>query len=178
MQRRFVTSIRVFRIIEDREQTKKIFLGDRIVLVIVTLGTRHRRPHPDCCGRVHSVNNGDVTEFFVVRTTFVVGHRISMKGGRDQLVVGRVRQQVTRKLLDRELIERLIGIKRFHHIIAEQPDAARRVIGIARRVGISGQIEPQQSPMLTESWLGQNTIHQLFISLRISIVHEGIDFCD
>ena len=46
------------------------------------------------------------------------------------LVFRGVGEQVAGKLLDRELIERLVRVERANHIVAVEPNRARRVIGI------------------------------------------------
>ena len=62
--------------------------------------------------RVHAIDDGDVAELLVVGAAFVVGQRVAMEGRGDELLVGRVGQQVAGDLLDRELVERLVGVER------------------------------------------------------------------
>ena len=71
-----------------------------------------------------------------------------MEAGGDQLIDGRVRQQVAGDLLDRELVERHVAIQRIDHPVAILPHLARRVDGVAVGIGVARHIEPVAAPAL------------------------------
>ena len=54
---------------------------------------------------------GDVAELLVVGAALGVGQRVAVEGGGDELVVGRVGQQVAGQLFDGELVERLVRVE-------------------------------------------------------------------
>ena len=57
-------------------------------------------------------------------------------------------QEVTRELLDAELVIRHVRIQRLHHPVAIRPDAARRVDAVAVAVRIARLIQPPAAPAL------------------------------
>jgi hypothetical protein len=75
-----------------------------------------------------------------------------------------------------ELIERLVGVQGLDHIVAEQPDRPRRVVGIARRIGIPRQIEPLVRPVFAIGLLFQQPIDEPLIGLRIVVAKELLQF--
>ncbi len=97
--------VRVFGTVEERKELKVLVLSNRVVLVRMALGTVNRGAHPDGHGRIHAIDDGNVTEFFVVGAAFAIGQRIAMKGRRDQLFFGWVFKQVAGNLFDCELIK-------------------------------------------------------------------------
>ena len=78
-----------------------------------------------------------------------------MEGGGDDLVLGRVRQQVSGQLLDRELVEGLVLVEGLDHPVAISPDDASRVARVAGAVGIAGEIEPLAGPVFAIGGLGE-----------------------
>ena len=95
MQRRFVATVGIFGIVQDREDFEILFMCDRIILMRMALGASHRCAHPNRKCRIHAIDHRGVAELFVISPTLAVGHRIAMKRGRDQLFVSRIGQQVT-----------------------------------------------------------------------------------
>jgi hypothetical protein len=91
-----------------------------------------------------------VAPLLVDGAAFAVGHRVAVKSGRDELVFGRVRQQVAGNLLDRELIERLVGVERADHIIAKGPDGPRRIVSVTGGIRITRQVQPHARPMFAK----------------------------
>ena len=106
----------------------------------VALGAGDCRAHPNGHGGVDAIDDRRHTVLFVAGSAFVLGHRIAMEGGRNQLTVGRVGQQVTRDLLDRETIEWQIAINRIDHPITIAPNLTRLVAGVPGTVRIASEI--------------------------------------
>ena len=84
-------AVGVLGVVEEGEEAEVLLLGERVVLVVVALGAGDGRAHPDGHRRVDAVDDGDVAELLVVGPALVVGHRVAVEGGRDELLVGRVR---------------------------------------------------------------------------------------
>ncbi len=150
-------------------------LRDRVVFVRVALGAGHRRPHPRGHRRVDAVDDRGVAELLVVRASLAVRHRVPMKRGRDELVLGRIRQQVARYLLDRELVERLVRVERPDHIVAKCPDRPRRVIRVAGRIGIPRQVQPLPRPVLAVCRGRQQLVDQPLVCLRLLVIHKCLN---
>ena len=66
-------AIGVFGIVQEREQSKIIFLREGIVFVVVALGAIHRGAHPDRQCRVHAVDDRRIAEFLVVGAAAFLG---------------------------------------------------------------------------------------------------------
>ena len=105
MIRSFVLFVRIGALIEEGVELKVFIDRERIVFVRVALRTGHGGAHPHGKGGIHSINHRCIAEFFIIRATFVLCHRIAVKGGSDELIIGWIWQQVTRELLYGELIK-------------------------------------------------------------------------
>src|SRR5437763_1537432 len=114
--------------------------------MVMALAAFERRAEPDGPGYVDAVDDLIHAVFFLVGPRFDVHGRAAMETGGDLLVERRARQQVARNLLDRELIERHVGVEGADHPIAIRPDRAVAVTLIAVAVGIAGGVEPGRRP--------------------------------
>ena len=150
-------------------------MRDGVVLVGMAIGASHGRTHPSGKGRVDPVGHCDITELLVIGSPFVVGLGVAVKGSGDQLVFGRLGQQVPRHLFDGELIKRQVFIEGPDDVIPIGPNGARRVIRIACRIGITGQIQPHPRPVFTELGAGKQTIYEVLISLGVLVGDECVD---
>ena len=173
--RTFVASISILRVVQNRENTKVLFLRDVVVLVVVTLSTAHRQAHPHLHRRVDSIDDRSVTEFFVVGSALAVCHRVAMECRRDQLFLRGLRKHVARELLDGELIERFVFVVGIDHPIAITPDRASWILSVARRVRIASDIEPNASPSLAVRWRRQQLLDQLLVRVWVGAFDERID---
>jgi len=96
-----------------------------------------------------------------------------MKAGGDLLVCGRVWEQVTGDLLNRELIERHVRIQCPHDPIPVWPDVPIPVLFVTVCVGVSGQVQPGTSPPLSEMRRGEQAIDEPFVSIGPVVLEEG-----
>ena len=154
VERGFVALVAVGALVEEGVGTEIFVDRDRIVLVGVTLRAGHGGAHEDRVGGVDAVDDGGVTEFFIARASFILGHRITMEGGRDDLVFGRLGQQVPGHLVDDELVVGLIAVQGLDDPVAVGPDDTAGVGGVASAVGIAGEVEPLTGPVFAVSRLG------------------------
>ena len=88
----FVTFIGILRLIKNIKNLKIFFMGNRVILMSMTLSTGHGCSHPGGKGCVYSVDNCDIPKFLIVSSPFVIGLGISMKGGGNDLLFGRLRK--------------------------------------------------------------------------------------
>ena len=138
----------------------------------VALRAGHGGAHEDRVGGVHAVDDGGVAEFFIARAAFVLGHRVAMEGGCNDLVFGRLGQEVAGHLVDDELVEALVLVERLDHPIAVGPDFTARVARVAGAVGIAGEVEPLAGPVFAVGRLGEESGHYV----RVLGVGEFRDF--
>ena len=109
--RTLIPSIRVLGVIEEGEKFEVLFLSDWIVLVRVALSTCHGRPHPHRHGRVDPINDRNVSELFIVGSTFIVRQGVPVESGCGQLLLRRILEEITSNLLNGELVKRFIRIQ-------------------------------------------------------------------
>ena len=117
----------------------------------MALGTSYGGAHPDRHGRIDTIDNSFVAEFLVVGSPLVIGHRIAVEGGCNQLVFGRLRQQIASDLLNGKLVKRFILVQRPNYVIPIGPDSAGRIVGVSGGIGVTGQVEPHPGPTFTRS---------------------------
>ncbi len=103
-----------------------------------------------------------------------VRHRVAVERRGDELLVGRIRQEVAGQLLDGELVERLVLVEGADDVIAVEPDGPRRVVGVAGRVGVAGQVEPHPRPVLAERVLRQQAVHHFLVGVGALVGDERV----
>ena len=155
MERGFVALVAVGALVEEGVGLEVFRDRDRVILMGVALRAGHGGAHEDGIGRVDAVDDGGVAELFVAGAAFVLGHRVTMEGGGDDLVFGSVREQVPGELLHRELIEGLVLVQGLDHPVTVGPDDAAGVARVAGAVGIAGEVEPLAGPVFAVGGLGQ-----------------------
>ena len=94
----------------------------------------------------------------------------------DDRIQSFVRHHISGKLLLDELIEVLVLVIGFDHIVAVGPDAAE-VIGVKPvRVSIAGHVQPIVRSMLTVARTCQQPVHNFFVRIGRIIFEERFDF--
>ena len=101
-----------------------------------------------------------------------------MKPRRDLLGQGGVGNQVSRQLLDGELIEGLIAIKSINDPIAVEPHAARDIGRVSGRISISRGIQPILSHAFTVSRRSHPAIDQSLVGIGTLVLKEAVDLTD
>ena len=174
---RFSLQRSAFRhIIEEGEELIKISLRNRVILVVVTATAIQCQPQPGHAGRLDAVDNGFDSPFFGDDSPFAVQSMIAIEAGRHDLCSGRVRQQITRELFDRELIEWQIIVEGINNPVSPGPLIAAAVDLKAIAISIAGEIQPLlRHPFAVSRGLEQS-IDDLLISVRRAVFQEVIDF--
>ena len=152
--------------IEHVEQAVIVGLLHRVVFVIVALGAGHRQPQPRRARRVDTVEEVVEPLLFGDRAPLAVQEVIAVEAAGDLLLVGRVRQQVAGQLLDRELVERHVGVEGFHHPVAPDPLPGVAILLKAVGVGVARGIEPGERHPLAVVRARQQPVDQQFVCLR------------
>ena len=138
----------------------------------MALRAGHRGAHPHLHGGVHAIDHRHVAKLLIGCTAFVVCLRVTMKCSGDQLIVGRLIEQIARQLFARELIKRHVAVERADDPIAIPPDRARLIIRVAGTVSVPRKVQPLPRPMLAIRRLGQETVHEFLIRFRRGIRHK------
>ena len=123
----FIPLVAVGGLVEDAEELVVLGLADGVELVAVALGAADGQAHPDLEGGVGAVFDGGDAVFFVIGPPLGVGEGVAVEGGGDPLFERRLGEEVTRQLIDGELIERLIGVEGVDDPVAVAPDGAEGV---------------------------------------------------
>ena len=126
------------------------------------------RAEPHRAGHIYPVDNLVRAVLFFVGTRFNIHRCAAVKSRRDLLLHRRIRQQVACNLLDRELVERHVGIQRPDDPVAIGPDRAVAVALIAIAVGIAGRIEPRRRPPLAILRQSEQAINDTFNATPLS----------
>ena len=82
-----------------------------------------------------------------------------MKTGGEQLQLAWILQQITRQLLDGELVERHVVANRADHPISVRPHHAVAVDRVTVRVGKASLVEPMSSPAFRVVWRVEQIVH-------------------
>ena len=168
---------RLVLIVEEGEEAVVFLLLDGVELVVVALGAADGQAEPDVAGGGHAVEDAVDAELFLVDAALLVDLRVAMETGGDALGLGRVRQEVAGELLDGELIKGHVLIECPDHPVAEFPDLARRINGIAVRVGVARLVQPPAAPALSMVRACEQTFDQRLIrcvGVRCRLPHKGL----
>ena len=181
---RFISTIGVLGVVQKGEKLEVFLIGNGVILVGVALSAGKARAHPDRHGGIRSINHRGVAKFFVVRSAFIVCHRVAMESGGDQLIIFGVRQEVPSNLFNRELVKWEVGIDRADGVVAKSPDRPTGIIGVTCGVGVAGKIQPLSSPVLSKSRGREESIHHPFVGVwgpvlekKISVFGGGWEPC-
>ena len=83
LARRGDLEVGLIHVVEEGEELVILALGDRVVLVVVALGTADRQTEEDRPGRVDAIDDRIDAELFDVDPPLLVDQRIAMKAGGD-----------------------------------------------------------------------------------------------
>ena len=74
-------------------------------------------------------------------------------------------EQVAGELLDREPVERLVGVERANHVVAKEVEVDVVVAVIAGGVGEADQVEPEDRHPLAEVGRGQQAVDEPLVGV-------------
>ena len=150
-------------VVEEGVEAVVLLVGDRIVLVGVTLGAVQGEAQPGGSHGRDPVFHGLGTVFLGITAAFVVDLGVAVEPGGDALGEGRSRQQIARQLVDGELVEGLIAVEGLDHPLAIGPDGPGQIHLIAIRIGIAGQVEPAAGHVFSVVRRGEQPVDQILI---------------
>ena len=140
--------------------------------MVVALRALKRRAQPDRPSRIHPVKDLVDPTLLWIGACLNIGRSTAMKpGGNSGRLIG-LRQEISRQLLDGELVERQIGIQGSDHPVAIGPEAAEVIPLITMRVSVAGQIEPHAGPTNPELVATEQPVDQPLVSIGIWLGKE------
>ena len=138
-------------VIEEGRERIKVLCRDGVKLVIMTLGTARGLPQKSLTDGTDAVRGILCDIFLGLDPPFTRHHPESIETSRDELLGGGIFQQITRKLLGDEFVERLVLIEGLDDVIAIRKNSDILIAVVADGVGKTNDIEPRDRHALTES---------------------------
>jgi hypothetical protein len=131
----------VFSAVEEGKELVMVLLGDGIVLVIVALRAADGEPQPHGSDGIGLIQHLFKPGLLAVHSSLAVLQGVAMKPCSHFLVSGSAGKQVTRNLLDGELVERHIAVEGLNHPMPPPPrPGPEEVFFVAVAVGVASQI--------------------------------------
>ena len=147
-------------VVEEREQAVILFVGERIELVGVALGTLGGDPQHCLAEAVDPVEHLDHPELLRDDRPFLVEHAVAKESGGHDLILRGIRQEIPGDLLDHEAVVGEIAVEGPDHPVAPRPLLARRILLVAVGVGVAGEIEPGAGPLLAVALAGEELFNR------------------
>ena len=169
--RRVVVTIDIGGLIEIREELVVLALRDRLVWMAVALDALKRHAHERLPRRRNAIEDRRHAELFVVGSTFGIRECVAVKRRGDAVVIGRVRQEITRQKPHGEIVVRHVAIQCVDHPIAPSPNVAARVLLVALRVGVTRQIKPDAREALAIGRTRKKCVDKLRVA-RVGWIRE------
>ena len=127
----------------------------------MALRAAHCQAQPHGASRLDAIHHVLHPSLLGDAATLAVDHVIAVEPRRQFLLLRRIRQEITRKLPDRELVVAHVVVDRLHHPIPPRPHRALGIALVAVRVRIACRIQPIPGPALTQLWRIQQPLHHL-----------------
>ena len=164
--------------IKKRIEPVVVLLRQRVVLVIVALGTLHGQAHEYRRNRVDLVGDIGDAVFLGDRATLVRVHAVAQKAGCQPRLIRRIWKQVPGQLFDNELVVRHVLVVRVDHPFTPEPHVSVVIDRKAIRIRIPRRVEPGQGHALSEMRRGKQTINRFLICVATLIREIRIDLFD
>ena len=137
--------------VEEGKHLIILAMGDGVILVRVTPGAAHRKPHKDQTCGISPVDDLLNPVFLRIDSSFRIGQRVAVKSGGHPLLNRSSGKQIPRQLLQDKLIIREVSIIGVDDPLPVTPGVGTRIVLLKSvAVGITGQIQPMPGPALSE----------------------------
>ena len=140
--------------------------------MVVALGALNGQAENAFADGVHPVEHRLHSELFGVDAALFIDHRVAQETRGHDLILSRVRQQVTGDLFDDELVVRLVGVERVDHPVAVEPDRPLFVLLEPVGIGVARGVEPMTPPPFAVMRRGQQSLDLFFIGVRTLVVQK------
>src|SRR5262245_9380855 len=117
----------------------------------MTLRATQGQPEPCRADSVHSINNDLAAILLDVHPALSIQERVSMKPRGYTLFDGSLRQQITRELVARESVERLVAVDGVNHPVSPPPRVRPiEILLVTIRIRVARQIQPVTGPLFSK----------------------------
>ena len=141
----------------------------------MTLCTAKRRTQPHAGDVAHAVSRVDCAILLRLGTALLGGLQQSIVPGGNPLRDARLRQQITRQLLNGEFVVRFVVVERVDHIVAIRRDFANSIAVITDRVRVPHEVEPVRRHSLAVARVVEQLLHELFVCTGRPVVDERLN---
>ena len=160
-------------VVEKSKQLVELTLRNGVVLVVMARSAPRGQAQPNGAKRFHPVHGVLDQILLVDGPPLARGDMRTNKSCGDLLVLGWLRQQIARQLLDGERIKGLVLIDGIHHPIAVLPHPAFVVEMKTMGVRVAGGVQPDPAQVLPVRWHGQRNVNRPFPRQRS--IKESLD---
>ena len=158
---------------EERRQRVELSGADGVELVVVAGRAADGQPQEHAADRLGAVLRVDRLVFLDQHAAFVGRDVVALEAGGDQLVEGRVFQQVAGDLVDRELVERLVPVERLDDPVPVGVHLPVVVVVDAVGVPVAGGVEPVAGAVLAPVGRVEEPVHEPLVGALVCVVEEG-----
>ena len=152
-----------------------LLLRNRIVLVVVTLGTFHRQAQPDIGGRLDTVDIVLDAVLLLDQPALVSRAVVAVEAGSHLILERRVLELVAGQLLHREFVEPFVVVVRADHPVAPRPHEPHAVVVKHARVAVPRCVHPRQCHPLAVTLARQQRVNKHLVGVRVGVVDEPLD---
>ena len=154
----------------------KLFLRNRVELMIVAAGTEEAHAKPHLGGSGHAVDDVLGAVFLVDNTALNGDGVVAIETGGDALLQRGVGEQIAGQLFDGELVEGEVAVVGVDNPITPRPHVAVGVVLVTVGVGIAGGIEPIARHMFAVARRGEEAVDGFLECLGRFVGEEGVEF--
>ena len=166
---------RVGGVVEEGVERIELVDRDRVVLVVMADGAAASQPHPGLHHRARSLDGVAILELGDERPAFARGHVAAIKARGEELVGGRIGQQVARKLPDGELVEGEVLVEGADHPVAIAPHLTFIVEVQAMGVGVAGGVEPEPGLFFAVVGRGEISVDHALVGAGLGVGEVLVD---
>ena len=123
--------------VEVGEELVVVLLEQRIIFVVVALGTAQSQAEHRLAERLHAIRVVVREVLLGDRPSFVRHHIVPLKARGDQLRWARAGQQIASELIEQKLVVRHVAVKGLNHPVTPQPHVPPAVDREAVGVGVT-----------------------------------------
>ncbi len=159
-------------VVEVRHDLVELLLRDRVELVVVAARAAQGQAHPHRAGGRHAVDAVLGEELVDDDAPLAVQAVVAVERGGDALLQGRAGEHVAGELLDREPVERHVGVVGVDDPVAPAPHRPLAVGLVAVGVGVAGGVEPLDGHALAVARRREQPVDGVLVGVGGVVVQE------
>ena len=168
------------RLLDVRKKCPKgieVLGGERIELVVVTLGAARRLPQPGRANGAHPVREHSCLVVLGLCTSFFGGEHQPVERGTDPRLAVGIGKQIPGDLFERKAVKTLVVVERFDDPVAVGPHIARVVAVVADCVCKPHHVQPSKGHALTVVRVVEQLGNELLVGLGLLVCDKGGNLC-